>query len=200
MQLSFAAVDQHDVRKHFPFVIQAAIAASHDLVDTAKVVDSRHVPDLVASIARLERQPVNELDQAGHRLVALQVRDVNPLDGAWRGGQLQDFSQTSEPLLGINEEDLRLRMRFQFPALVERFQHLDLVPQSSGPFELQSRRGALHLVAHLLQQFLLVAVQEHLQAADVLAVVLLADPQVAGSSALVDAGQQAGAEPVPTLV
>ena len=53
---------------------------------------------------------------------------------------------------------------------------------------------------HLLQQPFLASFEKHLQTLDVAAILFLADPQVAGRRALIDAGQQAGAKPLPTLV
>ncbi len=114
--------------------------------------------------------------------------------------QIQHFLQPGQAFLRVDVEDLGLRVRVQFAAVVERFEHVDFVAQRGGLLELQRLRRFLHLVTQLSQQPLLVAVQEHLQPLDVLAVVLLADPQIAGRGALLDGGQQARAEPPPALV
>ena len=66
--------------------------------------------------------------------------------------------------------------------------------------KLKLLRGRLHLRPHLVQQGLLLAFQELLQAVDALAIVLLGDPQVAGGRALADRGQQARAEPTPARI
>ena len=57
-----------------------------------------------------------------------------------------------------------------------------------------------HLLFHLLEDDVLLAVEEEPQPVDVAAVGLAVDPQVARCGALVDRGQQAGPEPSPAGV
>ena len=111
--------------------------------------------------------------------------------------QVQDLLQAGQPLLGIDRKDLRLHVLVELAALVERLQQMDLVAEPGRLFEPELLRGRLHLRPHLVQQGLLLAFQELLQAVDALAIVVLRDPQVAGGRALPDRGQQAGAEPAP---
>ena len=114
--------------------------------------------------------------------------------------EVQDLLQAGQPLLGIDGKDLRLHVLVELAALVERLQEMDLVAEPGRLFELELLRGRLHLRPHLVQQGLLLAFQELLQAMDALAVVLLRDPQIAGGRALPDRGQQAGPEPPPARI
>ncbi len=110
------------------------------------------VADLEAAVARLERQPVDELHQAGHRLAAAQVGDVDAFDRARRLGQLEHLLQPGQPLLGIDVKHFGLHVRVQFAALVERFEHVNLVAQPGRLFESQLGGRRLHLGLHLVEQ------------------------------------------------
>ncbi len=71
-------------------------------------------------------------------------------------------------------------------SLPNRLQSLDLIPQAGGPLEVEAFRGALHLLAQLLQQGILPAFQEETRLLHSLAILLLADLPCAGTAALVD--------------
>ena len=64
-------------------------------------------------------------------------------------GQLEHLLQAGQPLLGIDVEHLGLGVRVELAAVVERFEHVDLVAQPGGLLELQRLGGRLHLVPHL---------------------------------------------------
>ena len=61
VELSFAAVDQQNVRKNVLFIVQSFETSRNNFVNTAKVVDSFNVLDFEAAIARFERQSVDEI-------------------------------------------------------------------------------------------------------------------------------------------
>ena len=155
--------------------------------------------NLEPTIVRLERQAVDELHQAGDGFAAAQMCDVDPLDRPRRVFQLEHFLQAGHPLLRIDEEDFGLDVRFQFAALVERFQHLDFVAQAGRQLELQRRGRLAHLGLHFVEQRVFLALQKHPQAMDVAAIIFLRNPQIARSRTLVDRGQQAWPKPAPFL-
>ncbi len=88
-ELTFAAVDQENIGKDPAFVIQALEPPGDHLVDAGRIVHALDRANPVSLVARLERQPVDELHQAGHGLAAGQVGDVDPLDGPRRPGQTE---------------------------------------------------------------------------------------------------------------
>ena len=150
--------------------------------------------------ARLERQPIDELHDAGHGVGAAGVGDVDAFDRPRLLLHPQDLLQAGEALLRIDGKDLRLDVGFQAAALVERFQQVDFVPQAGGLLELQFRRRRGHVFAHLAQERLSFPFQERLQAVDVLAVFLARNAKVARRRALAGRGQQARAKPSPARV
>ena len=156
-----------------------------------------HALDLVPAIARLERQAVDEGHQRADHLGAAQVGDVHAVDRARDRVELQDLLEPLEPLARVDVEDLGLGVLGEVAAQVEALQGLDLVAEPGGLLELELLARLAHLLLHLLEQDVLLAVEEELQAADVGAVALAIDPQVAGGRALVDRVEQAGAEPSP---
>jgi hypothetical protein len=100
VQLPFAAIDQQQIGKDLGFVAQPPIPPRDDFVDAAEVVDAGDFADLVPSIARFERQAVDELDQAGHGLPAAQMRDIDAFERARRGVQVQTLRNPANPFLG----------------------------------------------------------------------------------------------------
>src|SRR5262249_8269985 len=96
--------------------------------------------------------------------------------------------------------DLGLRVPGQVAAEVEGLKRLDLVAEPRGLLELEALAGRAHLLLHLLEEDVLLAVEEEHQPADVGAVGLAVDAQVTGSRALVDRVEQAGSEPSPARV
>ena len=169
-------------------------------MNTLEVVDAVDRLDTVALVAGLEGQPVDELHEAGHGLVASQMGDVHALDHAGRFFQAEHLLQAGEPLLGIDEEHLGLDVLLEVAPLVERFQEPDLVAEPGRLLESERRRRGDHVRAHFLEEPLLAPFEERLQPVDVLAILLLRDAQVAGGGALADRSQQAGAEPAPLFV
>ena len=169
-------------------------------MNALEVVDAVDRLDAVALVAGLERQPVDELHEAGHGLVARQVGDVHALDHAGCFLQAEHLFQAREPLLGIDEKHLGLHVLLEVAPLVERFQEPDLVAEPRRLLEGERRRCREHVRAHLLEEPLLAPFEERLQPIDVLAILLLRDAQVARGGALADRRQQAGAEPAPLFV
>src|SRR5262249_29870476 len=68
------------------------------------------------------------------------------------------------------------------------------------PLELERGAGRLHLLLHLGDQLVLLAFEHQPQRADLLAVVLLGDAEVARGGTLADRVQDARPEPAPALV
>ena len=79
-KLALAAVDQQDVGKHVAVVAQLAETPGDHFADAGEVVDALDVADAEPPVARLERQAVEELHQAGDRFVAAEVGDVDAFD------------------------------------------------------------------------------------------------------------------------
>ncbi len=138
-----------------------------------------HIPNPKPFVARLERHPVNKLHQTGDRLAPAQVRNVHSLDPARRLCQLQHLLEARHALLRINRKDLRLDVRIQFAALIERFEQMDLVAQPGGLFELERLGRRFHLVPHLPKQSFFAPLKKLLQSANILAILFLGDPPIA---------------------
>ncbi len=130
-------------------------AASDHFVDAAIIVDALHAADFEAAIARLERQTVQKLHQAGHGFLSSKVSDIDALNRAGQSLQGEDFFQPRQTFLGIDVEDLGLSVRVQLAALVQRLQHMNFVTEARRPFKLQRRRSLLHRPVHFLQHRLL---------------------------------------------
>jgi hypothetical protein len=169
-------------------------------MNAAKVIDSRYVADFVTAIPGFERKSVEKLHQAGDRLFACEVSDVDPFDRTRYFLELQDLSQSCQSLLGVNEKDFGLSVRVELATRVEVLQHSDFVAQPRRFFKFQRLGCRRHLVPHFLQQRIFPAFEKQLQPLDVTAILFLADPQIARSSALIDAGQQAWPEPLPPFI
>ena len=110
------------------------------------------------------------------------------------------FLQPLQALARVDVEDLGLGVLGEVAAEVEVLERLDLVAEPGGLLELEGLARLLHLLLHLREDDVLLAVEEEAEPADVLAVGLAVDPQVARGGALVDRVQQAGAEPPPAGV
>ena len=185
-QLPLAPVNQENVGQRCPLAGQSGEPPSNHFVDTLKVIDAVHRLDAIAFVARFERQPVDELHEAGDRFVASQVGNVNTLNHAGRLGQAEHLFEPSQPLFGVNQKDFRLDVLLKITPLMQPFKQLDLVPQPGRPLKLKGRGGVEHLLPHLLEQLLLSPFQEGFQPIDVLPVLRLGDPQVARRGALIN--------------
>ena len=126
-----------------------------------------HALDLVPAIARLERQAVDERHQRADHLGAAQVGDVHAVDRARDRVELQDLLQALQALARVDVEDLGLGVLGQVAAEVEGLERLDLVAEPGGLLELERLARLAHLLFHLLEQHVLLAVEEELEAADV---------------------------------
>ena len=138
--------------------------------------------------------------QRADRLRPAEVGDVHAVDRPRGRLQLEDLLQALQALARVDVEDLGLRVLGQVAAEVEGLQGLDLVAEPGGLLELQVLARRLHLLLHLGEHHVLLAVEEEPEAADVGAVRLAVDPQVARGGALVDRVEQAGPEPPPARV
>ena len=105
-------------------------------MDALKVVDAVDCLDAVPLVARLERQAVDKLHEAGHRFVARQMGNVDSLDHAWRGLEPQHFFKASQPLLWVDQKNFRLHVVFQVAPLVERFEQPNLIAEPGRFFKL----------------------------------------------------------------
>ena len=77
---------------------------------------------------------------------------------------------------------------------------MDFVAHPGGLLESQLPGGGGHFLVHFAEQLFLAPFEESLEAMDVVAVVLLRDPQIARGRALGDRVQQARAIPTPARV
>ena len=198
--MAFAAVDEQDVGERFPVALQSPQSAADDFPHRREIVDAVDRADAVAFVAGFERQPVEELHDAGHRFAALQVRDVHTFNPSRPFGQFEDLLQAGHSFFGIDVEHFGLCVRFEVAAQIQVFERRNFIANAGRFFELQLLRRQPHLVSQFFQQPVFLAVEEHPQPANVFAVILFTDPQVAGSRALVDARQQTGPKPAPAFV
>src|SRR5690242_18467295 len=91
-------------------------------------------------------------------------------------------------------------MRIKLTPAIEFFEEANLVAQPSRLLKFQLLGGLLHFAGQLGEQPRLAAFEKANQAVNVFAVLLLADSQIAGRGALLDAGQKARPKPPPALV
>src|SRR5262249_46133405 len=94
----------------------------------------------------------------------------------------------------------RLDVAIDLAALGELPQGSDVVAEPGRLLELEVGGGLTLLAFHARQELLLLAFQHHAEGADLAAVVLLADAEVARGGALADGGEQTGAGPAPAVV
>ena len=137
-ELPLASVHEEDVRQRRAVAQEPGEPPRHHLVDAAEVVDALDGPDPIPLVPRLERQAVDELHEARHRLVPGKVRDVHALDHARGTGEAEHLGEAREPLLRVDEEDLWLDVFLEITPLGERLQKPDLVAKPGRPLELES--------------------------------------------------------------
>src|SRR5262245_36298742 len=70
VELSFAAVNQENVREDLLVIVSSSKSPSDDFADRGKIIHTGHTANPIAPIIRLERQPVDERDQRSDGLVA----------------------------------------------------------------------------------------------------------------------------------
>jgi hypothetical protein len=188
------------VRKHLAFHVEPTKSPGDDFVNRRVIVHAGHLANAKSAVARFERQPVDELDQAGHGLGSRQVGNVDSLDRPRLFRQLEDLLQPRESFFGVLVKNLGLLMLFEVAAVGDGFQHLDLIAEPGSLFESPRVGGRLHFSSHLSKQRLAVAVEELPQPSDIAAVLFARDAEVAGGSALANRGEQAGSEPTPSFI
>ncbi len=95
MELAQPAVDEDDIGVELVAGAGLAVAAADDLADGGVVVvePARLVGgfDAVAAVLVLERTPVDEADFGADGLAAREVGDIDALDAADGGVDLEDF-------------------------------------------------------------------------------------------------------------
>ena len=91
-------------------------------------------------------------------------------------------------------------MLAQIAAKIKVFKRFDLIAKSSRFLELQFPGGRLHFPTQFLEQTFFFAVEEQPQSANLATIVFAADPLVAWSRTLMNARQQARAEPAPSFI
>ena len=97
-------------------------------------------------------------------------------------------------------EHFRLHVRIEVTTLIQRFNQVNLVTQLGRDFVFTILRRFQHFGTQLLDQLRLVAVHEHLEPFDVLAILFLRNAHVARSRTLINAGQQTRPEPAPAFI
>ena len=107
-ELPLAAIDQQDIRKNFILIREAAVTAGDDLVDAAEVVDTLDAVYFVASVAWLEGQAIEKLNDARYRFAAAKMGNIDAFDRAGHFRQLEHLFEAGKPLLGIDVKDFRL--------------------------------------------------------------------------------------------
>ena len=142
--------------------------------------------DLVAAVAGLERQAVDECHERADRLGAAEVGDVDAVDRPRGRLEVEDLLEALQALARVDVEDLGLGVLGEVAAEVQGLERLDLVAEPGGLLELERLARLLHLLFHLGEDDVLLAVEEEAEPADVGAVGLAVDPQVARGGALVD--------------
>ena len=177
-QLADAAVDQQDVGKHIAVVAELAESPGDHFADARVVVDALDVANAKPPIARLERQAIEKLHQAGDRFVAAQVGDVDAFDVSRPVFELEDFLQAGEPLLRIDVRTPRAARALSSSPRSRRLSSMSISSRSRAACSnFSSAEAACHFRPHLVEQLLAIAFQKHPQPLDVVAVLLLADPQ-----------------------
>ena len=96
---------------------------------------------------------------------------VRGIDSRWR-----TFWRPRKPFLGVLVEDLGLGVVGEVAAEVEVLERLQLVAEAAGLLELEVLARLAHLLFHLGQDRVLLAVEEEAQSADVLLIRLAVDP------------------------
>ena len=203
VELPLAAVDQEDVGER---LVVAPAAAWIRRVTTSRIEAKSSTPcdalDLVAAIAGLEGQAVDERHQRADRLGAAQVGDVHAVDRSGGSIEVEDLpAAPSGPCAGRRRRPRAGRAWSRSPRRLRFSRRLDLVAEPGGLLELEGLARLAHLLFHLARgaaSFLPSRKRRRRRMS--LAVVLAIDPQVARRRALVDRVQQAGAEPAPARV
>ncbi len=92
IQLPFSAVDQQQIRKDSP----SCTSLRNRRVTTSRIDAKSSTPStdsILNRLYRLKRQTVNELDETSHRLVALEMRNIDAFNAPRQFGQFQDLLQ-----------------------------------------------------------------------------------------------------------
>ncbi len=88
-------------------------------MNAAKVIDAGHALDFESTITRLERKPIDELDETGDRFAAAQMRNVDTFDRTWCFLELEDLLESRESFFGIDMKHFGLGVCIQFAAPVQ---------------------------------------------------------------------------------
>ncbi len=89
-----------------------------------------------------------------------EVGDVHAVDRARDRVELEDLLESLETLARVDVEDLGLGVLGQVAPKVEGLEGLDLVAEPGGLLELELLARRTHLLFHLLEQDILLAVEE----------------------------------------
>ena len=125
VELTFASVDQQQVGKPLALLRESTKPTRDDFVDRSEIVDAFHCADFVALVAVLEWQAVDELDETGDCLAALQMRDVDSLDDARQVRQAERFAEPGESFFRVDVKDLGLSVFFEVTSQVEIFERFN---------------------------------------------------------------------------
>ena len=196
VELPLAPVDEQDVGGVFA-LRNVLETPQHGFVDAGHVVGPRHAANLHPLVTRLERQTVEKLHHARHGFRAGDVGDVDALDGARPRPGAAPSANRPAPL-GIDREDFRLHVLFQL-SRSSSDSSISISSRNRAASSNCSSLAAAAISSRISAEQRFLAVEEALQAVNVLAVFLPGNPQVAGGRALADRGQQARAEPAPRL-
>src|SRR5262245_61472912 len=126
--------------------------------------------------------------------------DVYTFDRPERSIDFQDLLQSRKSSLGIDVEHFGLYVLVELAAQRESLKGRNLVADPCSPLELQRRGRFVHIRFKFLEQLLLLAFEKHPQTVNIATVLVLANSQIARSSALANIGKQARPKPPPFLV
>src|SRR5438876_723067 len=102
------AVSQFDQIRRSPILLfgrhSCASSVSTHLADRGEIVDSFDAANFEPFIARLERQPVNELHEAGNGFSPAEMGDIDSFDPSRRRGKFENFLKARQALARVDEK------------------------------------------------------------------------------------------------
>ena len=82
-----SSIDQEQIWEKLSLCFQSTETATDHFSERTIIVDTLHALNLVATISRLERKPIDELHHAGHRIGSTEVRNIDAFYEAFGVGE-----------------------------------------------------------------------------------------------------------------